>query len=73
MAILTFFKQVYGHSVVAIVSSLSMQVDLKHKLYHIEKEGFLAKELGRQLDGWLDASSFSHGPARDIIAPKLLK
>ncbi len=30
---------------------------------------FLAKELGRQLDGWLDAASFSHGPARAIIAP----
>ena len=29
----------------------------------------LAKELGRQLDGWLDAANFSHGPARAIIAP----
>nr|CAG4637199.1 EOG090X09ZA [Ceriodaphnia reticulata]SVE73074.1 EOG090X09ZA [Ceriodaphnia reticulata] len=28
-----------------------------------------AKELGRQLDSWLDAAIFSHGPARAIIAP----
>nr|CAG4643369.1 EOG090X09ZA [Ilyocryptus agilis] len=28
-----------------------------------------AKELSRQLDGWLDAANFSHGPARAIIAP----
>nr|SVE80256.1 EOG090X09ZA [Daphnia magna] len=28
-----------------------------------------AKELGRQLDGWLEAANFSHGPARAIIAP----
>jgi len=27
------------------------------------------KELNRQLDGWLDAVSFTHGPARAIIAP----
>lgn len=30
---------------------------------------FTAKELGRQLDGWLEAANFSHGPARAIIAP----
>jgi hypothetical protein len=36
-------------------------------VYHIYP--FLAKELGRQLDGWLDAANFSHGPARAIIAP----
>nr|SVE87514.1 EOG090X09ZA [Daphnia similis] len=28
-----------------------------------------AKELGCQLDGWLEAANFSHGPARAIIAP----
>jgi hypothetical protein len=32
----------------------------------------LAKELGRQLDGWLDAANLSHGPARAIIAPYVL-
>lgn len=29
----------------------------------------IAKELGRQLDGWLEAANFSQGPARAIIAP----
>ena len=29
----------------------------------------LAKELNRQLDGWLDSANSVHGPARAIIAP----
>ena len=28
-----------------------------------------AKELSRQLEGWLAAANISHGPARAIIAP----
>lgn len=30
---------------------------------------FLAKELGRQLDGWLQVANVAHRPARAIIAP----
>lgn len=30
---------------------------------------FLAKELDRQLDGWMNSADLTHGPARAIIAP----
>ena len=32
---------------------------------------YVAKELGRQLEGWLAAANISHGPARAIIAPQV--
>jgi hypothetical protein len=38
-------------------------------MYHIYISFLAAKELGKQLETWLNTADLTHGPARAIIAP----